>query len=87
MKDAYPELDEEVERLGIGLLAGVWLDPDGRYGGQSADRWEAYAGWMKQAGLIPDDLESTGRVRCGAAAGSDAGSQPSGRAVIQSWME
>jgi putative hydroxymethylpyrimidine transport system substrate-binding protein len=57
MKTAYPELDEEVERLGIGLLAGVWLDPAGRYGAQSAERWEAYAAWMKQSGLIPDDLD------------------------------
>lgn len=57
MKAAYPELDEKVERLGIGLLAGVWLDADGRYGAQSAERWAAYAAWMKQSGLIPEDLD------------------------------
>jgi putative hydroxymethylpyrimidine transport system substrate-binding protein len=58
MKQAYPELDEQVEEQGIGLLAGVWLDPDGRYGAQSAERWAAYADWMKQSGLIPDDLDA-----------------------------
>ena len=84
MKAAYPELDEEVERLGIGLLTGVWLDPDGRYGAQSAERWADYAAWMKQSGLIPDDLDEHGRLRCGAVAGSDAGSQSGGRSVIQS---
>jgi putative hydroxymethylpyrimidine transport system substrate-binding protein len=57
MKAAYPELDEAVELIGIGLLAGVWLDPDGAFGVQSPDRWEAYAAWMKEAGLIPEDLE------------------------------
>jgi len=59
MKKAYPELDEAVERAGIGLLAGVWLDPDGRYGAQSAQRWTDYANWMKGAALIPDDLDET----------------------------
>lgn len=58
MKQAYPELDEQVEEQGMGLLAGVWLDPDGRYGAQSAERWAAYADWMKQSGLIPDDLDA-----------------------------
>jgi putative hydroxymethylpyrimidine transport system substrate-binding protein len=57
MKQAYPELDEAVEQVGIGLLAGVWLDPDGRYGTQSAERWSTYAAWMKGADLIPDDLD------------------------------
>lgn len=59
MKAAYPELDEAVEGPGIGLLAGVWLDPDGVYGAQSAERWAAYAAWMKEAGLIPADLDET----------------------------
>jgi putative hydroxymethylpyrimidine transport system substrate-binding protein len=57
MKQAYPELDQTVEQVGIGLLAGVWLDPDGRYGTQSAERWSTYAAWMKGADLIPDDLD------------------------------
>jgi len=59
MKKAYPELDEAVERVGIGLLADVWLDPDGRYGAQSAQRWTDYATWMKSAALIPADLDET----------------------------
>lgn len=59
MKKAYPELDEAVERVGIGLLADVWLDPDGHYGAQSAQRWTDYATWMKSAALIPDDLDET----------------------------
>lgn len=57
MKKAYPELDEKVERIGIGLLADVWLDPDGIWGAQSAQRWTDYANWMKQADLIPADLD------------------------------
>lgn len=58
MKAAYPELDETVERQGLELLIPVWLDAEGRYGAQSAERWEAYAGWMKGAGLIADDLDA-----------------------------
>jgi len=56
MEAAYPELDEAVELIGIGLLSGVWLDADGVFGGQSLERWESYAGWMQASGLIPDDL-------------------------------
>jgi putative hydroxymethylpyrimidine transport system substrate-binding protein len=57
MKAAYPELDEEVERQGIELLTEVWLDPGGRYGAQSPERWADYANWMKDVGLIPADLD------------------------------
>jgi putative hydroxymethylpyrimidine transport system substrate-binding protein len=59
MTAAYPELDAEVERQGIDLLTAVWLDPDGRYGAQSAERWAAYAGWMKDAGLIPAEIDES----------------------------
>ena len=58
MKAAYPELDEAVELIGIGLLAGVWLDADGIYGAQSAERWLTYADWMKSSGLIPAELDA-----------------------------
>lgn len=57
MKAAYPELDEEVERQGIALLSEVWLDPEGRYGAQSDERWTEYGAWMKESGLIPADLD------------------------------
>ncbi len=59
MKSAYPELDEAVERIGIGLLASVWLDPNGVWGAQSAERWQTYAAWMADAGLIPADLDAS----------------------------
>jgi putative hydroxymethylpyrimidine transport system substrate-binding protein len=59
MLAAYPELDEAVETKGIALLRDVWLDADGRYGAQSAERWEAYAAWMKDAQLIPADLDAS----------------------------
>ena len=57
MKAAYPELDEAVELIGIGLLSGVWLDSDGGFGGQTAERWIAYADWMKASGLIPAETD------------------------------
>ena len=57
LKSAYPELDEDVERQGIELLLPVWLDPAGRYGAQSPERWAEYTAWMKDAALIPADLD------------------------------
>src|SRR5690606_25554311 len=43
---ASPDLDAEVEREGLALLAPLWTD-DGAvpWGMQSAERWEAYAAW------------------------------------------
>lgn len=59
MNKAYPELDDAVEQQGIALLTTVWLDPDGRYGAQSPERWGDYADWMKQAALIPEELDES----------------------------
>ena len=48
--------EPEVELIGIGLLSGVWLDVDGAFGVQSPERWDAYAAWMRDSGLIPANL-------------------------------
>lgn len=53
-----PDLVEEVEREGLELLAPLWTD-GGRVpvGTQDPARWEAYATWAMQEGLLPEDLD------------------------------
>jgi putative hydroxymethylpyrimidine transport system substrate-binding protein len=54
---ANPELEREVEAEGLALLAPVWTDGVPAFGTQTAARWETYAGWMVERGLIPADLD------------------------------
>jgi putative hydroxymethylpyrimidine transport system substrate-binding protein len=54
---AYEGVDREVEQQGIALLIPVWTDGGLIFGTQAPERWEAYAGWMKERKLIPEDLD------------------------------
>ena len=54
---ASADLDVELERDTIPLSSSTWLDARGRWGTQSAGRWDAYGGWMAGNGLIPADLD------------------------------
>ena len=54
---AYPETDRAVEEEGLRLLVPVWTDGVAAFGTQTAARWDAYAAWMKERGLIPADLD------------------------------
>lgn len=51
---------EEVEREGVELLVPMWDDgvaPE--FGWQTAERWEAYAAWMKERELIDAELDAS----------------------------
>jgi putative hydroxymethylpyrimidine transport system substrate-binding protein len=53
-----PDLVEEVEREGLELLAPLWTGEDGEpFGTQTAERWEAYATWAIEEGLLPEDTD------------------------------
>jgi len=56
---AYPETDRAVEEQGLELLIPVWTDGVPAFGVQTAERWTAYADWMKGRGLISTDLDPT----------------------------
>jgi putative hydroxymethylpyrimidine transport system substrate-binding protein len=55
---ASPDLDADVEREGIGLLAPVWTD-DGAvaFGTQTEERWSLFGDWLKQQGLLDPDVD------------------------------
>lgn len=60
-----PDLVREVEREGLELLAPLWTDNgEVPFGTQTAERWEAYATWAIEQGLLPEgaDWESAFRA-------------------------
>lgn len=52
-----PDMDRAVEAEGLALLAPVWTDGVPVFGTQMPERWQAYASWMAERGLIPADLD------------------------------
>ena len=57
LRAASPDLNVAVEEAGITLLIPAWTADGVPFGTQTAQRWDAYAGWMAERGLIPDDLD------------------------------
>jgi ABC-type nitrate/sulfonate/bicarbonate transport system substrate-binding protein len=57
LRAASPDLNVAVEEAGIALLIPVWTADGVPFGTQTAERWDAYAAWMAERGLIPDDLD------------------------------
>jgi putative hydroxymethylpyrimidine transport system substrate-binding protein len=57
LQAASPDLDVPVEEEGIALLIPVWTTGDVPFGTQTAERWDAYAAWMTDRGLIPSGLD------------------------------
>lgn len=53
-----PDLDIEVEREGISLLAPLWTENGSiPFGTQTADRWESLAAWMNERGLLTGEVD------------------------------
>ena len=53
---ASPELDRAVEAVGIELLIPAWTAGGVSFGTQTAARWDEYAAWMIDNGLLPADV-------------------------------
>ncbi len=56
--EANPETDKALETEGIGLLAPLWEEGSAGFGGQTAERWESLAQWMKDSGLLAEDVDA-----------------------------
>jgi putative hydroxymethylpyrimidine transport system substrate-binding protein len=55
---AAPETDRQLEERGIELLSPYWTDEGALpFGQQTAERWQAYADWMKASGMLPEDAD------------------------------
>jgi putative hydroxymethylpyrimidine transport system substrate-binding protein len=56
--DANPETDRDLEAQGIELLAPLWTGDDSTFGSQTTERWESLAQWMKDKGLLRQDVDA-----------------------------
>jgi putative hydroxymethylpyrimidine transport system substrate-binding protein len=63
LQAASPDLDVPVEEAGIALLIPVWTADGVAFGTQTAERWDTYARWMAENGLIPADLDAAAAWR------------------------
>ena len=57
LQAASPDLDVPVEEAGVALLIPAWTAGGVPFGTQTAARWDDYARWMADNGLIPADLD------------------------------
>lgn len=54
---ADPQLRPELLMRSLQLLAPYFREPEPKVGWQSAERWEAYAAWMRERGLLSAPVE------------------------------
>lgn len=59
-----PDLDAEVEREGLDLLAPVWTsNGEVAFGTQTPGRWESYATWAKDEGILDASVDEQAAFR------------------------
>jgi putative hydroxymethylpyrimidine transport system substrate-binding protein len=59
LAEAAPEIDEAIERPGVGLLSPLWIEGDLPFGWQTGDKWTEFAAWMSQQGLLSGDVDAS----------------------------
>lgn len=57
MKHNPESVVEDLEREGIELVKPMWTDGVSEFGWQTTERWEAFTEWMKEQGLVNDELD------------------------------
>lgn len=61
---ASPDLERDVEREGLELLAPLWTDNGAvAVGTQAAGRWASYAGWAKEQGILDASVDEQAAFR------------------------
>jgi putative hydroxymethylpyrimidine transport system substrate-binding protein len=56
---ANPETDKALETQGIALLAPMWTEGVPSFGWQTLERWESLARWMKDKGLLKEEVDAS----------------------------
>lgn len=61
---ASPDLDRDVEREGLELLAPLWTSGgEVAFGTQTSERWESYATWAKDEGILDASVDEQAAFR------------------------
>lgn len=56
---AHPEINQDIERPGVKLLAPLWIDSTTAFGEQTQARWLSIADWLKANGLLDKNVDPT----------------------------
>ncbi len=56
---AHPEVNADIERPGVELLAPLWKEGDVRFGWQTDQKWSQVAGWMKANDILSKDVDTS----------------------------
>lgn len=59
MKQVRPEVDLTIDSPGVDILAPLWKSENGIFGWQEESRWFSFTQWMKDNGLLSEDLDAT----------------------------
>ncbi|MEE8442183.1 MAG: ABC transporter substrate-binding protein [Dehalococcoidia bacterium] len=51
------EVDEAIERPGVGFLSPLWGDEVPSFGWQTQERWASYAAWMYETGQLREPVD------------------------------
>ncbi len=55
LKRLRPEVDLDIEKPGVDLLAPLWSSETGEFGSQEEVRWTNFARWMQENGLLASE--------------------------------
>jgi putative hydroxymethylpyrimidine transport system substrate-binding protein len=57
MLEEYPDTDRALEADSIVMLAPLWIEGADYFGQQTTERWQAYADWMIDRGLLDPETD------------------------------
>lgn len=55
----YPDTDTKMETVGMERLAPLWTEGAPMFGWQTTERWQQYADWMTQNGLLKGQIDAS----------------------------
>ncbi len=58
LKKLAPEIDEDIDRPGVELLAPLWLDSPQGFGWLEESRWTEFAQWMEANGILEPGVDA-----------------------------
>jgi hypothetical protein len=57
MVEEYPDTDRALEADSIVMLAPLWTEGADYFGQQTTERWQTFADWMIERGLLDPDTD------------------------------
>lgn len=59
IESSNEEVDRAIEGPGAELLVPLWKESGGKFGAQTSARWEDFANWMHETGVISEEVDAS----------------------------